>query len=210
MSRPTASSEKSFGYLTAVETAEFGYFGGYLVISQLGRPLEFHCTAPIQPSRAQRILYGPTLEQYLLGEQICGALLGVAKLVPEVILTDSDTAISSRSRFAIPMIRLRSNTSMPATVSENDACGGCKLKKRITAHPPGASATDAGDSEFSLGPYQINLPYGFESDQRLVEEALTLLSQRVDLAEPFARIREAIGEAQRLGGKGTDAHGQAA
>jgi hypothetical protein len=210
MSRPTASSEKSFGYLTAVETAEFGYFGGYLVISRLGRPLEFHCTAPIQPSRAQRILYGPTLEQYLLGEQICGALLGVAKLVPEVILTDSDAAIGSRSRFAIPMARLRTNPSIPTAAGEIDACGGCKLKRRITAPSAGATSTEVGDSEFSLGPYQIVLPYGFECDQRLVEEALTSLSQRVDLAEPFARIREAIGEAQRIGGKGTDAHGQAA
>lgn len=208
MSRPTASSEKSFGYLTAVETAEFGYFGGYLVISQLGRPLEFHCTAPIQPSRAQRILYGPTLEQYLLGEQICGALLGVAKLVPEVILTDCDAAIGSRSRFAIPMARLRGEATIQPVACESGSCGACKLKNRHTK--PRTIAASPNFGEFALGPYQINLPYGFESEQPVVEDALTLLSQRVDLVEPFARIREAIGEARRLGGKGTDAHAQAA
>src|SRR5262245_49628291 len=80
--------ERTFGYLSVVKSAEHGYFGGYLIVCGLGRPLEFHCTAPIRPSRAQQILYGPTLEPYLAGEQICGALLEIAKLKPTVILTD--------------------------------------------------------------------------------------------------------------------------
>jgi hypothetical protein len=206
MSRPSASSEKSFGYLTTVETAEFGYFGGYLIISPLGRPLEFHCTAPIQPSRAQRILYGPTLEQYLLGEQICGALLGAAKLIPEVILTDCDAAIGARSMFSVPLARLRGEAPAQATACEGGSCGSCKLKCRLAK----SRAADTQPGEFVVGTYQLSLPYGFERDQPLAEEALTLLSQRVDLAEPFARIREAIGEAQRLGAGGTESHAQAA
>ena len=58
-------------------------------MSPLGRPLEFHCTSPVRPSRAQEILYGPTLQPYLLGEQISGALLEAAKLTPWLILTDA-------------------------------------------------------------------------------------------------------------------------
>jgi hypothetical protein len=177
-----------------------------LIISPLGRPLEFHCTAPIQPSRAQRILYGPTLEQYLLGEQICGALLGAAKLMPEVILTDCDAAIGARSKVSFPMARLRGEAPIRGTACDTGSCGSCKLKCRVAKSP----AADIQQGEFVVGTYQLSLPYGFESDQQLVEEALTLLSQRVDLAEPFARIREAIGEAQRLGACATDSHAQAA
>src|SRR4051794_10676188 len=173
MSRPTASSEKSFGYLTAVETAEFGYFGGYLVISQLGRPLEFHCTAPIQPSRAQRILYGPTLASYLLGEQICGALSGVAKLTPELILTDCEVALHARNRFAVPMALV--------TAIERAELVGQQV---------------AG--VFMIGLNQFRLPDGYEGEQHSIEEAVTLLAQRVELTEPFGRIREAIDEAQRI------------
>jgi hypothetical protein len=136
--------------------------------------------------------------------------LGVAKLVPEVILTDCEAALGSRSRFAVPMARLGSGETAEAVACGNEACGPCKLKSRVTKPRDGTTGPGLSVGEFALGAYRITLPYGFEGDQRLIEDALTLLSQRVDLAEPFARIREAIGEAQRLGGKGTDAHDQAA
>ena len=55
---------------------EQGLFGGYLVLNLLGRPLEFHCTAPVRPNRAQEILYGPTLDPYLCGERIGQTLVG--------------------------------------------------------------------------------------------------------------------------------------
>ena len=41
-----------FGFLTAVDTPTHGLFGGYLVVDSLGRPLEFHCTAPVKVTRA--------------------------------------------------------------------------------------------------------------------------------------------------------------
>ena len=82
MPNETPSQETTFGYLSVINSAEHGYFGGYLIVGPLGRPLEFHCTAPVRPSRAQQILYGPTLEPFLLGEQIAGAMLDAAKLKP--------------------------------------------------------------------------------------------------------------------------------
>ena len=53
-----------------------------------GRPLEFHCTAPIKPNRAQEILYGPTLDAFLYGEQIGRTLLAEAKIEPLLVCTD--------------------------------------------------------------------------------------------------------------------------
>ena len=63
-------SSRLMGFLTVVEHPEFGLFGGYLLLNWAGRPLEFHCTAPLKPNRAQEILYGPTLEPFLYGEQM--------------------------------------------------------------------------------------------------------------------------------------------
>ena len=65
-----AKSQPALGFLTVLEHSQHGLMGGYLVLNISGRPLEFHCTAPIKPNRAQQILYGPTLEPYLFGEQI--------------------------------------------------------------------------------------------------------------------------------------------
>ena len=68
-------SQPALGFLTVLEHAQHGLMGGYLVLNPAGRPLEFHCTTPIKPNRAQEILYGPTLEPYLFGEQIGKALV---------------------------------------------------------------------------------------------------------------------------------------
>ena len=76
MASPKNNSNPTFGFLTVVDDARFGLCGGYLVLNPAGRPLEFHCTAPIKPNRAQEILYGPTLHDFLYGEQIGGALIG--------------------------------------------------------------------------------------------------------------------------------------
>ena len=67
----------TIGFLTVVEHQETGLTGGYLVLNTLGRPVEFHCTAPLKTNRAQEILYGPTLRPFLYGEQI-GQTLGAS------------------------------------------------------------------------------------------------------------------------------------
>ncbi|MEO0529317.1 MAG: hypothetical protein AAF266_01940 [Planctomycetota bacterium] len=83
----------TFGYLLVVEDDVHGYTGGLLIVCDRGRPLEFHCTEPVRPSRAQQILFGPTLRSYVCGEQIGGALLAKAKVPIGCLLTeDADTA----------------------------------------------------------------------------------------------------------------------
>ena len=82
MSPAPRSPLASLGFLTVVEHAELGLLGGYLLLNAAGRPLEFHCTAPVKPNRAQEILYGPTLKPFLYGEQIGQTLLTRSKLTP--------------------------------------------------------------------------------------------------------------------------------
>ena len=71
----SAGSQAALGFLTVLEHDEHGLVGGYLLLNMAGRPLEFHCTVPVRPNRAQQILFGPTLRPYLYGEQIGQALL---------------------------------------------------------------------------------------------------------------------------------------
>jgi hypothetical protein len=175
--------EKTFGYLSALETPEHGFFGGYLIVTDLGRPLEFHCTAPILPSRAQTILYGESLRPYLIGEQICRALLDAAKLQPIVVLTDSEAALQAYARFAMPLVMVTDGSAG----EPNASIGG-----------------------FAVSSWQLRLPFGRDRVELHVREAVTELAGKVDLLEPFLRIHEAIREAQRIGGRGADAHDQAA
>ncbi len=192
-----------------LEFPEYGYFGGYLIVSLLGRPLEFHCTAPVQPSRAQKILYGPTLEPFLLGEQIASALLEVTKLTPGLILANCEATLHARPRTGIPMVLLCANADRPLEVlpqipgSTDVASASSAVRGRV-----GQAAATNGI--FSVASSHFQLPLGHESEQDEVNHLLTELARQVDLAEPFDRIEEAIREAQRLGGSGAETHDQAA
>jgi hypothetical protein len=99
------------GFLTIVENAELGLIGGYLLLNAAGRPLEFHCTAPVKANRTQEILYGPTLKPYLYGEQIGQTLLAKSKLTPIVVCTDSDPVLSVREFTEIPVVLLLNEKS---------------------------------------------------------------------------------------------------
>ena len=56
MSVSESKSQISLGFLTVVDGGDTGCIGGYLVLNMGGRPLEFHCTAPVRANRSQQIL----------------------------------------------------------------------------------------------------------------------------------------------------------
>jgi hypothetical protein len=205
MQHESPSRETTFGYLSTLQSPEFGYFGAYLIVSMLGRPLEFHCTTPLRPSRAQEILYGPTLQPYLLGEQISAALLSAAKLTPQLILIDQPVMLLVRPQARVPLALVLAEPQHGACVAsqpESDDVSIASNAGRERAALPGV--------RFRVGTYDVQLPAGFEAEQPTVADLLTLLGQHVDLAEPFGRIHEAIREAQRIGGRTADTHVQAA
>jgi len=178
-------------------------------VGPLGRPLEFHCTAPVRPSRAQQILYGPTLEPFLLGEQIAGAILDAAKLKPRLIMSNCEATLHARSRRSTPMVLLCGNADrVPANV---DASAGTdELRLASIGRATNPLLGSGPHKSFSVGAFQFVLPIGFESDLGDATRLLTDLVRQIDLAEPFGRIEEAIREAQRLGGHAPEAHDQAA
>jgi hypothetical protein len=198
MTRENSFIRTTFGYLSAVESAEHGFFGGYLLISSGGRPLEFHCTAPVRPSRAQQILYGPTLTPYLLGEQIGGTLVREATLTPAIIIIDQAALLCLRSHVEVPIayVDCLSKAEVDEVESEEEASA--------------QSNASMAFRRFDVRGYPCEVAAGHESDRAAAVQLLIELAQRVELAEPFGRIHEAIQEAQRIGRGGQDAHGQAA
>lgn len=159
---------RAFGFLTAVESGSHGVFGGYLLVDPLGRPLEFHCTAPVKVSRAQQILFGSTLQAHLHGQQIGGTLLAEGTITPDLVLTDLEA-----------MLHVRGHTKLSVALVRSGA-----------ASPIGGSSFLVGNT--SVSPHVNDCGRGAELQERLEELAAT-----VDLCEPFERIRAAIDEAQR-------------
>lgn len=99
-----SSISQNLGFLTVIDHEIYGLVGGYLLLSPTGRPLEFHCTSPVKPNRAQEILYGNTLEPYLYGEQIARALLSRAKTPISFVLTDAAAVLAVQEWFDKPLI----------------------------------------------------------------------------------------------------------
>ena len=197
-----AKSNLGLGFLTVVEDPRYGLFGGYLVLNAAGRPLEFHCTAPIKPNRAQQILYGPTLEPYLFGEQIGRTLLTKGQTEPGVVCTDREPALAVRDFVDVPVLLvLSSDDTSPGAHGQpgSDPPSPDEPQEKTwrldAAHPGGR-----GLIAFRQGRNRVAVPEPGGDDLRLVTQRLGELSDSFDLAEPFQRIRQAIEEARRGGG----------
>jgi len=191
-------SKPALGFLTVTDHAQYGLVGGYLVLNMAGRPLEFHCTAPIRPNRAQQILYGPTLLPYLYGEQIGQTLLSKATTAPLVVCTDQEPALAVREFITIPVVLVLPGEAAGTADTQNEgsqatAPAGPTVWRVDAAHPDAARWT-----ALRLGRNRLAVPPG-EENRRLVAERLEAVADSLDLAEPFSRIREAIEEARRGG-----------
>lgn len=173
MSHPPASSAPvTLGFLTMLQEPS-GWIGGYLVTNGWGRPLEFRLTTAVQPNRVQAALYGPTLGEYLLADLIGRTLVEKTPAKPDLIVTDVPAALALRSRVALPVLAVRPEA------------GAAQENAIPFLHPRSAAG--------------LLLPPRFENDRGHVTQVLERVDPAVDLAEPFARIREAIAEARKMG-----------
>jgi hypothetical protein len=188
-----ASEPKSLtlGFLTVVEHEQHGFFGGYLLLNANGRPLEFHCTAPVKPNRAQEILYGPTLLPYLCGEQIGQTLISKSPTKPVVVCTDLLAVLAAREFVAQPVALVMGGYEREN--GESLTAEHNKTWRLDSAHPRPSLV------QFEVGCNRLALPPQHVGDRDDLIRRLASLGDHFELAEPFGRIREAIDEAQRAG-----------
>jgi len=175
-----------------VEHPQHGLFGGYLVLNLAGRPVEFHCTAPVKPNRAQQILYGPTLDSFLYGEQIGATLLGHAKSTPLAICTDRKPMLSLGELTELPVALVLSPDEIPGGMPTSVPAGGQTVLRLDSAHNRGPRLLT-----FALGRNRLAIAQSNDGGQKRLTERLADAADALDLWEPFTRIREAIEEAQQ-------------
>lgn len=188
MTVSNANSDTPLGFLTVVEDGTHGLFGGYLVLNKAGRPLEFHCTTPVRPNRAQEILYGPTLRPYLYGEQIGRTLLEKGKHEAALVLTDCE-----------PMVTVSEFVASPVALVGGDGSVAKPAKQR-TWRVDGAHTSAPSFHFFDVCGQRLALPGDRgEDEQRFIVERIEAIAATLDLCEPFERIRAAIDEARRGG-----------
>lgn len=171
----------ALGFVAVRHHSEHGYFGGYLILNQLGRPLEFHCTLPVKPSRAQALLYGPTLDDFICGEQIAKALVAKAKLKPTLLLTDCSSALAFEHVGDEPIALVE----VTAT-NENEL----HLRK---PHAGSENLRSIGTSDL-----RCFVSSSSTVTKDLLSQIAPELAPNFDLTEPFQRIAEALLEAHPI------------
>jgi hypothetical protein len=185
MSSGEKKPASAIGFYTVVAHEQHGLFGGFLLLNRTGRPLEFHCTAPIRPNRAQEILYGTSLESYLYGEAIGSTLLSKASCPIDFLCVETPAALAVRE-FCESPVALISRRNQEAAESE------LPLFRIDAAH-------ERGLYRFEVGPHSAAVARRFADDAATLTDRFPKLAENFDLEEPFARIRGAIEEAQRGG-----------
>lgn len=160
------------GFLTVLTDAT-GVLGGYLVTNAWGRPLEFRLSSAVQPNSVQRILYGPTLNEYLHADLIGKTLVDRTSTPSQLIVADTLSALALREKVSVPVVAVRragQAAERDVTLLLHDRC--------------------------STG---LLILTKFAADRPRIDDLLDRLDPAMDLAEPFARIRDAVTETRKLG-----------
>ena len=168
MTHHSTNLQTVVGYLAIIDVPELGYCGGLLLVNLTGRPVEFHCTSPVEENRAQRILYGKTYEPFLFCDQIGRSLIDKAKNRTRMLFVQQSQ-----------LSRLESVVDQPVLHLGDD-------------HLPAFSGS------FSVGGFQLSHNIGDLGETETVVEICHSLASAIPLDEPFERIRMAIDEAQSV------------
>ena len=174
MSQVPPSKPAVFGFLSIEHVPDLGYCGGYLLLNPLGRPIEFHCTAPVRENRAQQILYGETYESFIYCEQIGKALLDKAGQSADIIFVNDHRFGELEVAGDIPVVEVGSDSRPGRSVNAE------QVQQRIQV---------GSQTLVWLGPVV---------DRERVSSACQSLAKSIPLDEPFERISQAIDEAQAV------------
>ncbi len=176
----SSEAPQTLGFCSVRSHADHGYVGGYLILNTHARPLEFHCTLPVKPSRAQEILYGRTLADFVCGEQIAKALVSKAKLTPSLIVTDC--------------------TSVLALAHACEHCVVCvDAQSQSMTNGLHIPSTDPSRLKSTrLGEYSVHILCDDLQTESRLDTIWKQLDTQIDLLEPFQRIGEALLEAHPI------------
>ncbi|MCP4189472.1 MAG: hypothetical protein GY768_02460 [Planctomycetaceae bacterium] len=171
-----ASQTPNFGFITVTDLGGAARIGGYLILNTMGRPLEFHCTAPVKPNRAQEILYGATLDSYLHGEQIGQALIANGQVQPDLIFTDRPSVLSLREFSQFPVVCLWDSD------------------RRL---PDGETMADPNQVSCLADGFSLRCDVRHQAETDTIRSMVESRQAKWDLWEPFERITDAVSELQK-------------
>ena len=191
------STLSTIGFISFLEY-QSQFFGGLLVLNQAGRPQEFHCTAPVKPTRSHQVLYGTTLKSFLLADNMGPALVANLKHSPVLICTDCVELLEMDcQQTRILLIKSEKTTDDSDTNQEQVE------QKQIHLHRPHRQIPRPYLNMFELAGHRLQLApltddTSPEATEEFLAQRLAPFLQQIDLCEPLERIHSAILESHGI------------
>lgn len=173
----------SIGYLDTLETESHGMLGALLVVDANARPTEFHCTQPIVPNRAQRVLFGQTLQNHFRYDLIPKALFQKCKSRIDLVIVNDTNLHQIRPWIEIPtgILVESNNASVDGTSSRSEE--------------PSEEGVLIGELSFHhYHGIEFALHSSYAADLATFQMGVDSITRCVDLEEPFERLVIAIKE----------------
>lgn len=158
----------SLGYMMVSRTPDNEYIGGIMVTDPYAIPVEFKYSEPIKPTGLQKILYGNSIEKYLLVDVIAKKLLQNIEEKPKFILIEDSRLLDIQ--FKMPIIYI----SMPT--KKSDESNEVKIREELSKEK-----LESG--------YEIIYNGTLTSDDT---KWLERISDEIEIMEPFHRLKEAL------------------
>ena len=171
MSDGKKESAPIFGFLSVVDLDENSFCGGLLLLDRIGRPLEFHCTLPVTPNKAQEILYGRTLQSFVFCDQIGSALLAKTQRDLTALLVKPAELLDIQPSLPCPVLH-------PISTDEQEASHSYNQEAQM---------------------FQVEGVSFLSTSVLETQELVQRMEQFVHLpyiGEPFERIQEALAQAK--------------
>jgi hypothetical protein len=142
--------------------------GGMLVTDELTRPYEFRATSPVKPTGFQKILYAHTMKAVIYGDLIGIPLLKSSKEKIDLVLTQDQNILGVRPKVSFPIALL---------------------------YRPKQASADSSEGVPTL--LSIAVHNSFKSEENWINAIVNQMTTKIDLLEPFDRIRTALGEVEQ-------------
>lgn len=155
-----------FAYLSIEKKSDETFIGGLIVSDSYGIPVEFKYTEPIKPTHLQKILYGKSIEKYLMVDILCKKLVLSIQEKPRFILVQDFSLLQTPSK--VPMIFIESIKKETASEEEKD---------------------DRFRTELIGKELKISFVGNLTADEY---QWLGTIAKEIDILEPFGRLREAL------------------
>ncbi len=163
-----SDANMTLGYLIVTRTQDNEYIGGIMVTDPYAIPVEFKYSEPIKPTGLQKILYGNSIEKYLMVDVIAKKLLQNIEEKPKFILIDDTRLIEVQSKIPIIHIALSSKN-----LDDNQ-------EERLR---------DELNRETLQSGFDVLCEGSLTSDDG---KWLNKISEEIDILEPFRRLKEAL------------------